>query len=184
MDVPPEFDATEVIEIEDSDSEELELVSVKEDPMNIAHDFGLVVKDGFAFDGDFGFSARYIMRNAANPCFKIDGIWTVGLPLSERGQHDEVVMPCCPGIRFILDAPGPARVPIPSTPLQRDQLALWICQIADPVEPMCRPPFGSCFLRPRVKIPHQTIRRFSGYCVSAESHSTIIGQLPTKGAYV
>lgn len=36
MDVPPEFDATEVIEIEDSDSEELELVSVKEDPMNIA----------------------------------------------------------------------------------------------------------------------------------------------------
>lgn len=36
MDVPPEFDATEIIEIEDSDSEELELVSVKEDPMNIA----------------------------------------------------------------------------------------------------------------------------------------------------
>ncbi|KAJ7804999.1 hypothetical protein B0H14DRAFT_3773064 [Mycena olivaceomarginata] len=80
-----------------------------------------------------------------------------------RGQHDEVVMLCCPSIRFILDAPGPARVRIPSTPLQRDQLALWICQIADPVEPMCRPPFGSCFLRPWVKIPHQTIRRFTTY---------------------
>jgi hypothetical protein len=42
------------------------------------------VKDGFAFDGNFGFSARYTMRNAANPCFKIDGIGTVGLPLSQR----------------------------------------------------------------------------------------------------
>ncbi|KAJ7813089.1 hypothetical protein B0H14DRAFT_2605304 [Mycena olivaceomarginata] len=73
-----------------------------------------------------------------------------------RVQFNELVMVEREQEAAELDAPGPARVQIPSTPLQRDQLALWICQIADPVKPMCRPPFGSCFLRPWVKIPHQT----------------------------
>ncbi|KAJ7727260.1 hypothetical protein B0H16DRAFT_259599 [Mycena metata] len=81
MDVTPDIDLTrEVIEIEDTDSE----AELGRGLTKIELNFEAVVKEGFAFDGNFMFSARYSMRTAANPCLNIDSIGTVGLPLSER----------------------------------------------------------------------------------------------------
>ncbi|KAF8198172.1 hypothetical protein K438DRAFT_1966916 [Mycena galopus ATCC 62051] len=86
MTVPLDFDATEIIEIEDSDSEVLVISpgQLERNPMDIARDFEATVKAGFTFDGNFAFSTRYSTRDAPNPCLKIDGIGTVGIPLSER----------------------------------------------------------------------------------------------------
>ncbi|KAJ7664344.1 hypothetical protein DFH06DRAFT_1087334 [Mycena polygramma] len=88
--MPPMLDSPrEIIEIEDSSEsergeDELEDGVVAEPTTDITHRFEAVVKEGFTYDGNFGFSTRYTMHNAANPCLNIDGLGTVGLPLSPR----------------------------------------------------------------------------------------------------
>ncbi|KAF7333493.1 hypothetical protein MVEN_02365500 [Mycena venus] len=87
MDVPLGINATrEVVEIEDSESDSERKLedNVANPSVTIAREFEAAVKEGFTFDGNFAFSERYTMRDAANPCLKIDGIGTVGLPLGER----------------------------------------------------------------------------------------------------
>jgi hypothetical protein len=42
------------------------------------------VSEGFTFDGEFAVSAHYAMDVAPNPCLELDGLGTVGLPLSDR----------------------------------------------------------------------------------------------------
>ncbi|KAJ7026951.1 hypothetical protein C8F04DRAFT_100590 [Mycena alexandri] len=103
MDVTADIDLTrEVIEIEDTDSEaDLERALTK-----IEREFEAVVKEGFTFDGNFLFSARYSMRKAANPCLDIDGIGTVGLPVSDRDAR-AIIAVCEPG-RRVADSQGHA----------------------------------------------------------------------------
>lgn len=46
--------------------------------------FSAALSDGFIFDGEFAVSAHYAMGVAPNPCLELDGLGTVGLPLSDR----------------------------------------------------------------------------------------------------
>ncbi|KAJ7102733.1 hypothetical protein C8R44DRAFT_346467 [Mycena epipterygia] len=81
MEAPPEEREVLAETLESgSDTED----TIENASVNIARDFEAAVKEGFTFDGNFGFSTRYSMSAAANPCLNIDGLGTVGLPLSER----------------------------------------------------------------------------------------------------
>ncbi|KAJ6534822.1 hypothetical protein B0H19DRAFT_435074 [Mycena capillaripes] len=46
--------------------------------------FFAAVSEAFTFDGEFAVSAHYAMGVAPNPCLELDGLGTVGLPLSDR----------------------------------------------------------------------------------------------------
>ncbi|KAJ7699137.1 hypothetical protein B0H14DRAFT_2485121 [Mycena olivaceomarginata] len=46
--------------------------------------FYAAVSEGFTFDGEFAVSSHYAMDVAPNPCLELDGLGTVGLPLSDR----------------------------------------------------------------------------------------------------
>ncbi|KAJ7169374.1 hypothetical protein C8R43DRAFT_122366 [Mycena crocata] len=72
---------------------------------NIQEEFEAAVKEGFDFDGEFAVCKRYAMGVAPNPCLEIDGLGTVGLPLSERDA------------RAIISACKPARLPSGNTEL-------------------------------------------------------------------
>ncbi|KAJ7450057.1 hypothetical protein B0H11DRAFT_325445 [Mycena galericulata] len=65
----------------DSEVDEKPLIAPSTD---IKGDFESVLQDGFEFDGAFAFSERYAMGDAPNPCLSIDGLGTIGIPLSER----------------------------------------------------------------------------------------------------
>ncbi|KAJ7641775.1 hypothetical protein FB45DRAFT_900986 [Roridomyces roridus] len=52
--------------------------------VNIKDDFEDALQDGFEFDGCFAYSKQYGMSTAPNPCLSIDGLGTIGIPLSER----------------------------------------------------------------------------------------------------
>ncbi|KAJ7218972.1 hypothetical protein B0H12DRAFT_326780 [Mycena haematopus] len=63
---------------------EVELKPLIAPSTDIKADFEDVLQDGFDFDGVFAFSQRYGIGAAPNPCLSIDGLGTVGIPLSER----------------------------------------------------------------------------------------------------
>ncbi|KAJ7886201.1 hypothetical protein B0H14DRAFT_2698032 [Mycena olivaceomarginata] len=99
----------EIIEIEDSDDEcivkeplttgnilsesDLEFEDDENEPeqkplifpsTDIKADFEDTLQDGFQFDGAFAFSERYGIGDTPNPCLHIDGLGTIGIPLSPR----------------------------------------------------------------------------------------------------
>ncbi|KAJ7689580.1 hypothetical protein B0H17DRAFT_1202218 [Mycena rosella] len=69
---------------EDEDGNEVEQKPLLSPSTDIRADFGAALQEGFDFDGVFAFSERYAMGVAPNPCLNIDGLGTVGIPLSER----------------------------------------------------------------------------------------------------
>ncbi|KAF7340841.1 hypothetical protein MSAN_02113500 [Mycena sanguinolenta] len=77
-----DFESDDEDEEEDDDEEEVKpLIAPSTD---IKADFEAALEDGFDFDGVFAFSERYGMGVAPNPCLKINGLGTVGIPLSDR----------------------------------------------------------------------------------------------------
>ncbi|KAJ6542089.1 hypothetical protein DFH09DRAFT_1368280 [Mycena vulgaris] len=71
-------------EDEKDDENELEQKPLIAPSTDIRGDFEAALQDGFDFDGVFAFSERYAIGGAPNPCLNIDGLGTVGIPLSER----------------------------------------------------------------------------------------------------
>ncbi|KAJ6510824.1 hypothetical protein C8R45DRAFT_1068742 [Mycena sanguinolenta] len=76
-----DFDSDEEDEDDENEEEVKPLIAPSTD---IKADFEAALQDGFDFDGVFAFSERYGMGVAPNPCLKIDGLGTVGIPLSDR----------------------------------------------------------------------------------------------------
>ncbi|KAJ7055458.1 hypothetical protein C8F01DRAFT_452522 [Mycena amicta] len=65
----------------DTGSEEPEAL---DETRSIKSSLEALIEEGFEFDGVFAFTKQYSMRDAPNPCLSIDGIGTIGLPLSQR----------------------------------------------------------------------------------------------------
>ncbi|KAF7333484.1 hypothetical protein MVEN_02364600 [Mycena venus] len=86
------------IESDDEDDEnEVEQKPLIAPSTDITGDFEDALQDGFDFDGVFAFSQRYGIGVAPNPCLNIDGLGTVGIPLSERDARAIISasMPVC-----------------------------------------------------------------------------------------
>ncbi|KAJ7102727.1 hypothetical protein C8R44DRAFT_988104 [Mycena epipterygia] len=62
---------------------------------DIPGDFEAALQEGFDFDGVFAFSERHTIGAAPNPCLNIDGLGTVGIPLSERDAR-AIIAACVP----------------------------------------------------------------------------------------
>ncbi|KAK7039307.1 hypothetical protein R3P38DRAFT_473664 [Favolaschia claudopus] len=71
-------------ESDDEDQREVDHKPLISPSTDIKGDFENALEDNFYFDGVFAYSQRYDMGVAPNPCLKIDGLGTVGIPLSER----------------------------------------------------------------------------------------------------
>ncbi|KAJ7754103.1 hypothetical protein B0H16DRAFT_1886776, partial [Mycena metata] len=69
---------------DDENENEVEQKPLIAPSTDIKEDFGAALEEGFDFDGVFAFSQRYAISVAPNPCLNIDGLGTVGIPLSER----------------------------------------------------------------------------------------------------
>ncbi|KAJ7123875.1 hypothetical protein C8R43DRAFT_1031770 [Mycena crocata] len=69
---------------DDEEENELEQKPLIAPSTDIKGDFEAALQDGFDFDGVFAFSERYAIGVAPNPCLNIEGLGTVGIPLSER----------------------------------------------------------------------------------------------------
>ncbi|KAJ6489159.1 hypothetical protein C8R47DRAFT_476844 [Mycena vitilis] len=87
---PPVASATESAfcdfgwEDEEEDVKEVEHKPLIAPSTDIKGDFENALQDGFEFDGVFAWSQRYAIGDAPNPCLNVDGLGTVGIPLSER----------------------------------------------------------------------------------------------------
>ncbi|KAJ7450061.1 hypothetical protein B0H11DRAFT_2078301 [Mycena galericulata] len=87
----PDFESDE----EDDDENEVEEKPLIAPSTNIKADFEDALQEGFEFDGAFAFSERYAMGAAPNPCLNIDGLGSVGIPLSER-DAGAIISACVP----------------------------------------------------------------------------------------
>ncbi|KAJ7666689.1 hypothetical protein DFH06DRAFT_1184497 [Mycena polygramma] len=72
------------LEDEEDDEKEVEHKPLIAPSTDIKGDFVDALQDGFEFDGVFAWSQRYAIGDAPNPCLNVDGLGTVGIPLSER----------------------------------------------------------------------------------------------------
>ncbi|KAJ7722655.1 hypothetical protein DFH07DRAFT_971838 [Mycena maculata] len=81
-------------ENENEDENEVEHKPLIAPSTDIKGDFEDALQDGFEFDGTFAFSQRYGI-GAPNPCLNIDGLGTVGIPLSERDAR-AIISACAP----------------------------------------------------------------------------------------
>ncbi|KAJ6510818.1 hypothetical protein C8R45DRAFT_1088961 [Mycena sanguinolenta] len=79
-----DFESDDEDDEDESEEEVKPLIALSTD---IKADFEAVLKDGFDFDGVFAFSQRYKIGGAPNPCLNIEGLGTIGIPLSVREAH-------------------------------------------------------------------------------------------------
>ncbi|KAJ7727269.1 hypothetical protein B0H16DRAFT_1383573 [Mycena metata] len=82
--VAPENSFSDFESDEDEDEKELDQKPLISPSTDIKGDFGAALEEGFDFDGVFAFSQRYEIGVTPNPCLDIEGLGTVGIPLSER----------------------------------------------------------------------------------------------------
>ncbi|KAJ6572542.1 hypothetical protein DFH09DRAFT_1362470 [Mycena vulgaris] len=100
-----EFDSDD--EEENSpNSEDIEPPNPSPQSTNIKADFEAALKD-FDFDGEFAVCTRYAMGIAPNPCLEIDGLGTIGLPLSERDAR-AIIAACDPAYASAQDSAASA----------------------------------------------------------------------------
>ncbi|KAJ6523305.1 hypothetical protein B0H19DRAFT_1201796 [Mycena capillaripes] len=69
---------------DDENEPEVEQKPLISPSTDIKGDFEAALQEDFEFDGVFAWSQRYQIGVAPNPCLNIDGLGTVGIPLSER----------------------------------------------------------------------------------------------------
>ncbi|KAF8198185.1 hypothetical protein K438DRAFT_2116670 [Mycena galopus ATCC 62051] len=112
---------------DEDDENEVDMKPLIAPSTDITADFENALQDGFDFDGVFAFSQRYTISSAPNPCLNIDGLGTVGIPLSQRDARAIISgsVPVC-GTNTDTKTPGMWEFPSEKVHFENPAWNVWI----------------------------------------------------------